>query len=119
MKLLLLLPLLVLTPLSAGSAELTPFSSGTRVVAAEVNGNFEALNAEIQTNKLTAESAVSINAAGIAANADAIASVPVGPVGIMGEQGLQGETGPRGRWGRRVWTAYCWSMICVVRWVAA
>ena len=47
MKLLLLLPSLVLTPLSAGSAELTLFSSGTRVVAAEVNGNFEALNAEI------------------------------------------------------------------------
>lgn len=94
-----LLLLLLLMPLCAGSAELTPFSSGTPVVAADVNGNFEALNAEIQTNKAAAEGAAATNAAGVAANADAIASIPVGPAGPMGERGEQGQTGPRGEQG--------------------
>lgn len=75
--------MLIVVPLIANvsfAADLTVFESGTPAVAADVNANFEALNAET------------------AANAAAIAEIELtpGPVGATGPQGPAGAVGPAG-----------------------
>tara|TARA_R110002072_G_scaffold1598_3_gene13566 strand:+ start:23113 stop:24627 length:1515 start_codon:yes stop_codon:yes gene_type:complete len=82
-------------PNTAQAADLTSFVPQTPALAAEVNANFQALNAEIQSNQ-AAISEISLTP-GPAGPAGAIG--PQGPAGIQGETGATGPAGPQGETG--------------------
>jgi hypothetical protein len=78
--------LISLAASSSFAAQLVAFQAGTPAVAADVNANFQALNADTATNATAiAEIALTPGPAG-----------PAGPQGASGAQGVTGATGPAG-----------------------
>ncbi|MDC3015832.1 collagen-like protein [Luminiphilus sp.] len=93
-----LLAILLLLPLSALAQTQVPnvFEDGTPASAAEVNANFDALEAALPPSNCTTDQIIKWNGSAWVCSDPSGAAGPQGEKGDTGDTGPQGETGPAG-----------------------